>query len=1140
MHAAASTLAGRGSRRPGFTLVLTMIILAAITLLVLGLFANVSSESVTSANYDNAFRAQTAVRSGLSRVEALLQRGTWSDDYLVLEHLQNPPLAGATPTEVQWRNRKPVLTLARAKVTSSSDAATANSYTASWEYIPLTSGVAAPVPTNATPALPVTALTASSDPNTGAPNQVAIGLPKRQPWQAAQDSYWEVIYEDEDTDGDPQTPASKVPVARYCFQVEDLQGLLSLDHAGNPGDDVEGATGMLSRSHERERFQIFESAAAAAAVPRNWYAGLAPGMRTPDDNPLTDDRRWVMSQAALYSLIDPLAVADTGTIDNQILIARQTRRTGETPLVASLLLSPDSWKPVLMKEDITNPWPLWLKRKPLAKTADGTAVSDVDAGRFPDSAARRLEENTITGLRPYYEYPLIPAEPGVFAQPRTPKMNLNRLLTQVEDGTITHEEAVLAITDHIKKHLPDFETRAGGLPVSSGVATRPAYLMNLAAGIIDYADTDCVPTIDPLTAGADADQGSYRGCDSYPLVNEQFLVNEWKGSRKVGTRWELRFAVTFYYEMWNMTNRPVTGSFQAEYSNKAVVKAGPSTPHDLSASFEKIELGSPQPVPDSDTGVYWMDLYEGSGGVANVASPIITILPNEHKVLGTETIIFALDAGSATLIPTEPKPELEADMLSHYRIRFKPAAGEAQNPLLFGNPAPEQDETASASPWVVIDRTRAKLDRKGRGFSSSSFASSCTMAVSSCNISNGGTLGNFVNNTGDPRGGFYMPDSVFLSAVSYTSGASPGGRNYRPSISNTLFYKEVFPSKWADRGHDSMPYGASPSSDSVTPFMVQPAFPPATQPEVRKAIMRQAPQRISNVGRFFSATELGNIYDPLFWDPNGGATNPDSSTQDAAFRFFWDIGPGAGPSPYTTGGNTLRIGRPEHSRFRSNTVLGAVSNRRLSASSLLDLFHCGIPLVGGLKEPVNGENNRRDLTGPLTEIRGQVNLNTASKDTLRSLVTGMLSSDPAMTPSTINITKSTTEADGLVDAILRARPFSSPAQLPEKVRTTTGQPILGNADFYTGISMNNGLSKWGDTAAEELFARLYNSTTVRSRHFRIYVTGQAIKARRSDSTQMEVLSTRSRVFHVFVRPIRDPATGLINDQRVETIYEQDL
>lgn len=1125
------------SSRAGFTLVLTLIVLSAITLLVLGLFANVTSESSTATNYDNAFRAQTAVRSGLSRVEALLKQGTWSDDYLVLEHMQNPPPVGSTPTDEQWRNRRPVLTLARAKVTGDT---TGTAYATEWEYTPLTSGVNPPANTTDTPSLPTTALAAKEDANTKAANITAEGLPKRLPWQPTHDSYWEVIYEDQDADGDPKTPAVKVPVARYCFQVEDLQGLLSLDHAGNPGDAIEEATGMLSRPHEREKIEVFEKVDDASDTPRRWYAGLAPGLRTPDDDPLTDDRKWGMSQAALYSLIDPTSAADTSVIDNQIMVARHTQRSGSPTQVASLLLSPDSWKPILMKEDIANPWPTWLERTPIETKPDGTQITDVDTGRLQDSPARRLEENTITGLKPYYELPLVPAETGVFANPREPRMNLNRVLTQIEQGTLSHEDAVELIVSHIEKHLPTpsspsasklegFSQRSGAFPfpfrasgTQSSTQTRDScanYLRTLAASIIDYADTDCLPTVMlPISESGAVNTIAYRGCDSYPVVNEQFLVHRYESVRQQDGRNLARYSLTFMYEFWNMSNRPVSGQFEAEYLAKSSVS--PPGNRRLDNSFDLI-IANP---PTGGAGSRWMSLYEPTNGVADVNKAIVTFQPNEYKVLTTLPVTFEFDVGPALFTPAT-KITTDKDVASGYRIRFQPSQP-TQNPDLFGSPG----VSSGTAPMTVIDASGGTVEHNERTCNRTSsvdqWATTATLPGSGY-----GTFNNFIaNNVGDPRSAFFIKDVQSLSA--YETNASPWGRNLRSGISSDVIYKTAYPSRWPDRGHDTQTGTTTPGSLDRHPAH------PALQAKRPPIEPNKAPMRISNAGRYFSETELSNIFDPLFWDPNSGGNGNNPLSNMAAWELFWNIGVQS-PAPFSfmCGGQTLRIGRPEHRLFRPGSLGVGQTTRKLCASTLLDLFHCGVSNVGGVSSSSTSgsgtsatqiADNIRDLTGPLKEISGQLNINTATRDVLRAVIAGGVVTDPLVT----NATFSPTIANEIAVNIINNRPYISPSQIAEKV-PTSGTTKEIQTSFGTG-------TEWNDSMMEEVFARIYNSSTVRSRHFRVFVTGQAIRPKRSQASDLEVLSTRSRVFHVFVRPLRDPTTGLINDQRIEITYEQDL
>jgi hypothetical protein len=218
------------------------------------------------------------------------------------------------------------------------------------------------------------------------------------------------------------------------------------------------------------------------------------------------------------------------------------------------------------------------------------------------------------------------------------------------------------------------------------------------------------------------------------------------------------------------------------------------------------------------------------------------------------------------------------------------------------------------------------------------------------------------------------------------------------------------------------------------------------------------------------------------------------------------------------------------------------------------------------------------LTGDLVRIHGHVNLNTASRDTLRALVAGRLEADPRLrrkltsegqaeqnpTPQQNELHPPSTsevgaQADLLAELIIRNRPYVTPAELPEKVVMPTGVELEGRPlprgmtlTAQEGVVLEEGQPvfgasrretdrvvepEWNDAAAEEAFARVFNNATVRSRNFKVVVTGQSLRRTRSGETK--VLATRSRVYHVFIRPIRDPNGNLIR-QQTEILYARTL
>jgi len=114
------------------------------------------------------------------------------------------------------------------------------------------------------------------------------------------------------------------------------------------------------------------------------------------------------------------------------------------------------------------------------------------------------------------------------------------------------------------------------------------------------------------------------------------------------------------------------------------------------------------------------------------------------------------------------------------------------------------------------------------------------------------------------------------------------------------------------------------------------------------------------------------------------------------------------------------------------------------------------------------------------------------------------------------------QADLFADAVINSRPLLSAAALSAIRVTPPGgsqpEPFFGNPHQYNNQTAP---TEWNDPGREELFAKIYNLATTRSRNFRIFVTGQSL------DKNGNVLSTVTKVYQVFVKPTRDPATGAI-------------
>lgn len=418
-----------------------------------------------------------------------------------------------------------------------------------------------------------------------------------------------------------------------------------------------------------------------------------------------------------------------------------------------------------------------------------------------------------------------------------------------------------------------------------------------------------------------------------------------------------------------------------------------------------------------------------------------------------------------------------------------------------------------------------------------------------------GPYGDFVNNMGDPRIAHYILNEG-AGENAYPENASPGRRNVRrgtiydrDSSTKPKYYGRVLPSEWPDGGHNSMVGSWNPGSDvrSLPTDARLIGQPPV--PERANAV-----QRLSQRGRFYSVAELGRVFDPVMWQPayadlpgSSGSGRRDTGTLLASSprmptsRNTWpEVTLASVSSGDYGGGNTLRIGRAEHQRFL---------NEEQHAARLLDLFHAG-------KSTAESEEDRE---GNVVMIDGQVNLNTASKDAIRALVAGTLKQDPNigrvlstshsnmpwMSPRTAQTEVGTPAreqaADVIAEALIAERPFASAYDLAV-VEDDRERPIWGNEELF---DLGSKL-RWTDAAAEELFARLWESSTVRSRNFRVWVIGQSIAP--TDATgsawrdNPTVLAESRKVFSLFADPGERDSEGRIEGDRVdvEVIYENDF
>jgi hypothetical protein len=236
-----------------------------------------------------------------------------------------------------------------------------------------------------------------------------------------------------------------------------------------------------------------------------------------------------------------------------------------------------------------------------------------------------------------------------------------------------------------------------------------------------------------------------------------------------------------------------------------------------------------------------------------------------------------------------------------------------------------------------------------------------------------------------------------------------------------------------------------------------------------------APCRVSNSGSYSNICELGNIFDPIQWMSPMAAADTDFSNTNIISTWT--------PDSRYGGGSTLRIGRPEHSRFAFTNFTNLANSYPVpalgtSAAGLLDLFSV---------------TNTYDWAG-------KININTAPLPVLAALAGGIsLSNTNYSGTAPVNADMIRAFTNG-VAKFRNTYPFITPSQLAFIATDygVTNSPITHwtntwptNAVFSTNAQGGlNGPTSITDEAREEWFSKIYSLTTVQSFNYRIYVKAQ--------------------------------------------------
>jgi len=982
----------------------------------------------------------------------------------------------------------------------------------------------------------------------------------------------------------PNPDRSATREERYTYWIEDLQGYPDISIVGNPGFDSGNN----------------ETSVNARSIAMRW-GGYGTG----------ESR----SSQPMYALGKEqcLAPHDYQVAFPEILALRDPKTNQNTYQLLAGQVAPG----LSPREIPFYPWRLQsgssnLFDHPYGRLANIRAnqAGVVSIGSLaslspfePDQVSQRsfdlnVEERFTLGLSGYREVPLVP--PG-FGYPDgavgKPRRNLNEWIRKVEadPSPEVRKGALDELASYIGTMLPLFVERKGAFPED--------YLKTIAASILDYADTDSMSTVEnpvvtvPYQESNDKD--AFRGIDSFPLCNEFFLKFTYDGYEPEGSRTRVHFKATPFVELWNPVNVPVSYEglkLDFRFLEDFTVKVGADT-------RRKIE----NRLPD---------------GPVALATEAGTLWANQYKVVRFADYEFSAlvemdeDDIGVPLID-ELKAASDTNAEAHYELIWNGRTIDMSGRMGYhsgasGNP-PDTEEGV-------------------HGFEITNYPNASFSADSSRTTGTQLLMGDFIMRFwasamrsrvsyestcyGDPRMAYY-PRGQFYPLV-YVNSATPGARNAnRSAPSGREGYSDVVHLwGWPDGGYDT----PLPTFNLAGP--IDPDQVPATP-----VVGSMAPWRISNGGRYYSVTELGNIYDPVMWRPDFAplgssgrlvSDNLLARNHEVRESMVLSIGNGAkGGTPSERkmgsqefgGGNSLRIGRLEHPKF---------DRIGLRASQLLDIFQVGT--TGTNCEFLTKAGNGADITyavdrsdrayerfapavnqpppaapdadqakqapyrhiypedlhacSQMRWVHGQLNLNSvptqfemeallrgcfASANIKWNSASGAAAEKPTgfverqtaaeILGNSLNTNPAELDVKGrprktvgeVAQKLMMARPFRSPALLAAAVAQAVGPSegetaLLGEGATATA-GKGSALPNWcSDALHEEPFARLLNATTSSSRHFRIYVRGEAV-ARRPERLEamlsenaVKVVGRATKVYEVFLLPVRDGSGKIIATQ----------
>ena len=550
-----------------------------------------------------------------------------------------------------------------------------------------------------------------------------------------------------------------------------------------------------------------------------------------------------------------------------------------------------------------------------------------------------------------------------------------------------------------------------------------AYLSNIAANIVDYVDTDSDPKVDS------ANPPTWRGCEAIAWPNEIFtrIHFETADTKAAPGGFQYSFKYKHYLEVWNINNTNVPLSNLVISNNRSfLVRIPPLTFNLNSPAFGAISNLTMTPVAGAPT----------------------TLRPGEFGMLETPTITLRTNILGSVLITNVQFQDWNTNSSVIYT-----ASGQEISRTKMGSLIYNKDILGTAAYGVA----------NGVNFVTSlSYAVQSTYRAGPPNLKSIG---------GDPRATMFIGKWPTKGQL-YVNYSSPGGLNWESGNSGFSNGYVNAASLWPDGGrYKSSDLGANPTSYGISPETYY-----ATKLNTWSTNLSLA--KINNSGKLTNPCELGNIFDPMQWEDSSQLP-----TAAGGMPGLWTNLSSAAIATDAAGGrNTLRIGRPEFTRFAFTNLGGStdlpVPNMGQSAAALLDVF-CAT---------TNGIDDG-----------GRININTAPGPVLAALAGGIsLSSDPAKVGTEINSSMVTAFTNGVMK-FRQTYPFYSPSQI-SFISTNYGNPNWTNTwNASTVFSTNTagglrGITTINDQGMEEWFSKIYGLSTVQSRNFRIYVYAQMVNS----------------------------------------------